>query len=157
MGALVPLLRAGPPPVATFVDTLSDELDERSFRCYVRPRRLYIPGFCCWRLKADIGTRNAITRARTSRSMQTAMWPVMVYAPIASQASFILIRPFTRSLLRSAAVTTSFVSSLSFSAHVKDTDSGHTGLHGNTPSSGPARRKENRRFVREYGQDSSPL
>jgi hypothetical protein len=37
--------------------------------------------------------------------------------------------------------------------------SGHVGLHGNPPSRGPARRKENRRFVREYGQDLglSPL
>ena len=60
----------------------------------------------------------------------------MVYALIASQASFIRIRPFTKWLLGPAAVTTCF----SFSDYVKDTDSSHPSFHGNTPSGGPAHR-----------------
>ena len=48
---------------------------------------------------------------------------------------------------------------VSLLAHVKDTDSGHTSLHVNTPSSGPAHRTETDDLFTNMGQDLglSPL
>ena len=84
-------------------------LDGRWLRCYVRPRPLDASGVCRWGLSVEIETQNATIQARTSRSAQIVILTAMLYALLASQASFILIQPFTRRPLLSVAVTTSFL------------------------------------------------
>ena len=90
-------LTLDPLPVTAFVDVRfpTSLTSDGSDPMYVLDPFL-VRGVCCWTLKADIGTRNAIIRARTSRTIQTEIWLVIMYAPIASQASFIFTYPFTR-------------------------------------------------------------
>ena len=52
------------------------------------PEGFVAPG----KMNADVGTRNETFRARTSRFIQIAICSVTVYALIASQVGFILIR-----------------------------------------------------------------
>ena len=57
---------------------------------------LYASGVCCWGLSVEIVRRNVTMQARAARSTQMGILTVMLYVLLASQASFILVRPFTR-------------------------------------------------------------